>query len=165
MGDRDRLYQLEKQREELTEEIELLRFRLQNERWRAYPDESYCFLTMDGTILKRYDTKDDVSNWCYETGNYFKNDKDTNIYKQNKLTYQKLKDLALKLNDGRMIDWQTSLQNKYCITYTMNTLKLNKADYCHIHLGQVYCLDENFLEEAINLIGSDNLIQLFMKGV
>ena len=51
----------------------------------------------------------------YATGNYFETEAEALRYKQNRLTYQQLKDIAFRLNKGQEIDWNDETKNKYYI--------------------------------------------------
>lgn len=76
----------------------------------------------------------------------------------------KLKNIAERLNNGKKIDWGNHNQKKYYIYY----------DYYHDYIdfvydldnnyqGTIYCLNENFLDEAIKEIGEENLIKYFKE--
>ena len=77
------------------------------------------------------------------------------------IIYQKLKDLALDLNQGKQIDFDNEKQKKYIIVLDIN-MGLMIANIVHQQsLGQIYCLDESFLEKAKERIGEDKLKKLF----
>ena len=74
----------------------------------------------------------------------------------------KLENIADELNKGQKIDWKDSEQVKYCISYDFKADSLGCYDYREVkHIGQIYCLDRNFLEVAKQEIGEDNLIKYF----
>lgn len=77
-------------------------------------------------------------------------------------TYYDLMDLAEELNNGEKIDWNDNQQCKYTIFYDFedNFLNRNNAYVCK-EFGQIYCLDGDFVEKAIEKIGKDKLTKLF----
>lgn len=74
--------------------------------------------------------------------------------------YTQLKDLALRLNKGEKIDPNNSNQYKYHIYYVPSGLAIT-ATYCYQYLGQIYCLDSDFLKIAKQEIGEENLKKIF----
>lgn len=75
-----------------------------------------------------------------------------------------LEDIAERLNAGKSIDWSDHTQDKYFLIYTHYEEKLytNAANGTQVQ-GIIYCLSENFLEEAIKEIGEQKLIN-YIKG-
>ncbi len=90
------------------------------------------------------------------------------IKRENLITYQQLKDIALRLNDGQKIEWNNKEQKKYFIYYNFNK-QLSKfiCDYEKIakSLNTIYCLDENFLNVVLEEIGEEKLNQLLKWGI
>ena len=75
-------------------------------------------------------------------------------------TYTQLKDLALRLNKGEKIDWTNDDQVKYYIDH--ETMKLDySSSWLYQNIGQIYCLDKEFLNKAIEEIGEEDLKKLF----
>lgn len=95
-------------------------------------------------------------------GNYFKTEIEACKVLDKILTYKKLKDLAVKLNEGKIIDWKDDTQEKVYI-YFNNAA--NRLDYgfrsTYQDFGTIYCLDRNFLDKALKEIGENNLKLLF----
>lgn len=128
-------------------------------------EEYYC-LTDEGKVNKA------IWNGLYrdylrfDIGNCFKTEQEALSYRENLLTKQALKDLALELNNGVEIDWVNETQKKYCFVYSHNK---NKLDYtpneAWQELGHIYSLDYKFLEVAKDRIGEDKLIKLIKSGV
>lgn len=76
----------------------------------------------------------------------------------------KLKNIAERLNKGQKIDWEDDSQPKHCIYYGYDDKKLNCfARHYRKDQGEIYCLDNNFLEVAKQEIGEDNLIKYFKE--
>lgn len=98
----------------------------------------------------------------YGLGNYFKTEEEAkNVFEKIKI-YTQLKELALRLNNGKEINWNDSTQNKWDIVLDNSENILRCCFVCiGQEIGQIYCLDENFLEEAIEEIGEENLRKLF----
>ncbi len=79
-------------------------------------------------------------------------------------TLEELKKKAEELNAGEEIDWNNSNQMKYYICYNYYDNKLIfEYSYGIKNLGQIYCLNENFLEIAKEKIGEERLIKLFKE--
>ena len=109
------------------------------------------------------ETKTDL--FLFNTGNCFKTEQEAEEYKENLLTKQALKDLALELNDGVEIDWGKH-NPKYFIYLTKQGELLDQSyniyDNCNTKL---YCLSEKFLDIAKERIGEEKLIKLIKSGV
>lgn len=76
----------------------------------------------------------------------------------------KLKNIAERLNAGRKIEWENNKQTKYCIFYDFTNDGLCCWGYGHSKgMGQIHCLDENFLEVAKQEIGEEKLIKYFKE--
>lgn len=148
----------------LQEEIENLKNKKDTlRRWRAKEDEIYYYVTSSNYADIERDSENNATcdNFRYEIGNYFKTENETREYKEKLIIYQKLKDLALELNQGEQIDFDNEKQKKYIIVLDIN-IGLMIANIVHQQsLGQIYCLDENFLEKAKERIGEDKLEKLF----
>ena len=72
-----------------------------------------------------------------------------------------------RLNKGEKIDWENTSQEKYFIYLDNEYNKLGYADnicgkWCQ-YQGTVYCLDQNFLDVAIQEIGEGRLIK-YLRG-
>lgn len=130
-------------------------------RWRAKEDENYYYFTSCGEIYADCDGYCDTDNRRYELGDYFKTEEEAeNVVEKFKI-YTQLKDLALRLNKGVNVNWR-DCRNKYSISYDTSAGKM--VSYWNTRLqevGQIYCLDENFLEVAKEKVGEENLRKLF----
>lgn len=102
----------------------------------------------------------------FYSGNCFKTKQECEEYEENLLTKQALKDLALELNDGVELNWQDTNQTKYFIYYENQDCMLY-SDYRSLSqsIGQVYCLNNNFISIAKDRIGEEKLIKLIKSGV
>lgn len=134
-------------------------------RWRARENEIYYYITSCGKIYAARDGYCDTENGIYELGDYFKTKEEAEKAVEKIKIYTKLKDLALRLNKGEKIDWTNHDQTKYYIYYDCKTMTLDYSnDWSYRKIGQIYCLDENFLEEAKREMGEKNLRKLFVQA-
>ena len=135
-------------------------------RWKPERTELYYFIDNDGDILS--ETWEDYSNekFRFNTGNCFKTEQEAKDYKENLLTKQALKDLALELNEMERVDWDNYEQWKFYIYFNYS-----KNQLCtHFHsMGQnllmIYCLNKDFLTIAKDRIGEEKLIKLIKSGI
>ncbi len=131
-------------------------------RWRAKEDENYYYFTSCGEIYADCDGYCDTDNRRYELGDYFKTEEEAeNVVEKFKI-YTQLRDLALRLNKGEKINWSDSTQHKWGIVLDNFKNILRCYAYIGQEVGQIYCLDENFLKEAKQEIGEENLRKLFV---
>ena len=126
----------------------------------------YFYLKHDGYIGSTHWGIEDTDLFRFNTGNCFKTEQEAKDYKENLLTKQALKDLALELNNGVEIDWDDFYQEKYRI---FSVGGFTDLEYEYVgqttDTGQVYCLNENFLTIAKDRIGEEKLIKLIKSGV
>lgn len=163
---------LRKKQEELKRELEELDTQIkelkeQNEikedykRWRAQEGKDYWYIDSDCEIYKEFDRNDDYDNARYGIDNYFRTKEETEKMVEKIKIYTRLKDLALRLNKGREVDWDDFKQAKWYIHYSYDGNLTTIDSRIYQDIGQIYCLDKNFLEIAKQEIGEDNLKKLF----
>lgn len=135
-------------------------------RWEPQFGDKYFYLSGRGFVQSSAWTKHEYDFQRFNLGNCFKTKQEAEEYKENLLTKQQLKDLALELNDGVEIDWENKWQNKHMITSNndFKILDTYAASY-HKDLGQIYCLDDQFLAIAEERIGEEKIIKLIKSGV
>lgn len=126
----------------------------------------YFYLKHDGYIGSTHWGIEDTDLFRFNTGNCFKTEQETKDFKENLLTKQALKDLALELNNGVEIDWDYYYQLKYYILYN-NKFKTLSIDFDRNHQcsSKIYCINPNFLDIAKDRIGEEKLIKLIKSGV
>ena len=74
----------------------------------------------------------------------------------------KLKNIAERLNEGRKIDWEDGVQEKFHIYYNYDKKILEwYIRFFNNVQGAIFCLDQNFLDVAKQEIGEQNLIKYF----
>lgn len=179
--------ELKKEWEELTKKIAKFGIKLEeygkenkhnNKRWRAeYGEKYYLVDEFEKKPLEigTYTLEDESSNieledtideFNYKTRNYFKTKEEAEEYRERLKTYYDLKDLADELNGDKKVNWNDKNQKKYNIYYDFDSKKqLNYTTSHYIkYIGQIYCLDENFLDIALERIGKDRLEKLFKEG-
>lgn len=181
----ENLEDLKKQFEELAKRITDFGIKLEeygiekqkiNGRWKAGYGERYYLvdefekkdlsvgtytLENEGYNIEFGDTTDE---FYYKTRNYFKTKEEAAEYKEKLKTYYDLVDLADELNGDRKIDWKNSNQRKYYICYNNYDDSLEiECVYGYKGIGQIYSLDENFLDIALERIGKDRLKKLFKE--
>lgn len=146
---------------EIEKKIEKLEKQESEVRWRAREGATYYLICGDGDINVSWDTRDDFDTKRYELGNYFQTEKEAEKAVEKTKIYTQLKDLALRLNNGREICWNDFKQAKYCISRDVEYELVGTPAYCYQEIGQIYCLDSNFFDIAKREIGEENLKKLF----
>lgn len=137
-----------------------------NIRFRADYGMSYFFINNEGMVSRGIEQHRPLDDFRYNSGNYFKTEEQAEDFRENTLTKQTLKDLALELNNGVEIDWDYYYQLKYYIFYN-NGLKTLSIDFDRNHQcnSKIYCVNSNFLDIAKDRIGEEKLIKLIKSGV
>ena len=152
--------ELKKQIEELQKQVALLEGGCK--RWKAGYGETYYYICSDGDIFFNTEKNSEFSTTNYDLGNYFQTKEEAKKTFEKIKIYTQLKDLALRLNNGEEIDWENGNQIKYFIYYENRYKKIFTTAACWSKdLGQIYCLDKNFLDVAKQKIGEANLKKLF----
>lgn len=148
---------------EIEKKIEELEKQESKVRWRGKQCEKYWYISSCGTVSYTMEMNDDQDNRSYEMGNYFRTEEEAEKVAEKIKIYMQLKDLALRLNKGEKIDWENNNHVKWYICYKKGTvLDLDDMYTCNLQdLGQIYCLDKNFLEIAKQEISEENLRKLF----
>jgi hypothetical protein len=140
----------------------------ENKKWRPKGGEYYYYLGDCGYIYEAIASfsESDIRKYRIRHGNCFKTREEAEQYRENLNIKAELKALADELNGGEVIVWTNSKQKKYYIFYnhTANILE-TCADIVCQNQSSIYCLDKNFLNEAINQIGEQRLIDLIKSGV
>lgn len=121
--------------------------------------EKYFYVDTYGHINKNINNEPAIHKYTISIGNCFKTEEEAGKHQTILTNTQKLKDVAQRLNKGKPLDWDDYNQEKYLIVLEDDMLITKRA----FHLkqqGVVYCLDENFLYEAVEEIGAEELIEL-----
>lgn len=162
----NKIEDLEKQLAELKEQVNYIEDEEIKKGVRQRPkiDEIYYFLNSLGNACHKIWLEEEQDLFRFNLGNCFKTEEEAKDYKENILTKQALKDLALELNNRVEICWNNG-QNKYYIAYYGGKCLSILQTLSQKDIGQVYCLDENFLGIAKERIGEEKLIKLIKSGV
>lgn len=159
--------EMEKQLAELKNQVNSIEFEGIKKGIRQIPQagDSYWYVAEDGIILQTIWRDRSSDFFRFSTGNCFKTKQKAKRFKENILTKQALKDLALELNKGVAIDWDNYNLTKYCIFIScVDELYLHSIN-SNKHLGQIYCYDKDFLTIAKDRIGEEKLIKLIKSGI
>lgn len=152
--------ELKKQIEELQKKMAFLEGGCK--RWRADCGERYYYYGSMGMISDCDESNDEFDINRYAMGNYFQTGEEAMNTVRKIGIYTQLKDLALRLNEGEEIDWENVDQVKYFIYCDIenNELKLDCRTISK-NIGNIYCLNNRFLEIALQEIGEEKLKKLF----
>lgn len=139
-----------------------------NQRWKPDNGNAYWFVTDSCKIDWDYFSLDsDIDRERYNRYNCFHTQEEARKEANKILIRRTLEDLARRLNSNGKIDWDNQNQRKYFINYYCNIINKEglRIDWhkCMQAQGIIYCLDENFIKEAIKEIGEQNLIS-YIKG-
>lgn len=163
----EQIDELKQKIEELENEVNSPEFEgvKKSVRWQPIFGQRYFYLD-DGGVIRCVEWQyDDEDKFHFNTGNCFKTEQEAEEYKENLLTKQQLKDLALELNNGIEIDWKNDRQPKHYL-YIDHDINLLTTEYTvTVQENIVYCLNNQFLEIAKERIGEEKLIKLIESGV
>lgn len=159
----NKIEELENKIEDLKKELEeLKKSKKVNKRWRAEEDYYYYYIDSLLTVYKTKDAYYGCDDYRYKIYNYFKTQEEAEKVAEKIKIYVELKDLAEELNEGVELDWENEYQPKYYIYKDFKNKKLDgNCVYELKDLGQIYCLNSNFLKIAIERIGEERLMKLF----
>lgn len=127
-------------------------------RWKPEKNETFYYLnSYNIAIAETWDaSSSDAAH--YNIHNCFKTREKAEQEAEKILVRKQLEDIARRLNKGRKIDWNTYEQSKYCIELCSDNI-LTDYFYFRKTQGVVYCLDENFINIAIQEIGEERLME------
>ena len=152
-----RVDELEDEYAKLSRELEDLKYKIRRADW----DKKYYYIYSDGYINSDYCGNDGTDINRYVIGNMFKTEEEAQKTIKKIKIYTRLKELALSLNEGEEVDWNDDAQPKWCIKRTIDDDRLYcVSTYVVKDVGQIYCLNENFLNVAVEKIGEETLKQL-----
>lgn len=164
----EQIDELKQKIEELEKEVDSFEFEeiKKGVRWKPEYYQNYFYIDDCGKLESESYMDEDADLFRFNTGNCFKTEQEAEEYKENLLTKQALKDLALELNNGVEINWENQEQWKFYIYFNYSENQL--CTYFH-SLGQnllmTYCLNKDFLDIAKERIGEEKLIKLIKSGV
>ena len=107
---------------------------------------------------------DEVDRYLYETFNCFRTKEQAEQEAEKILVRRMLEDIARRLNKDKTINWRlTTNQVKYYIFLGAGDELSYNGTYINKVQGTIYCLDENFLNVAIQEIGEERL-KKYLRG-
>lgn len=163
----EQIDELKQKIEELEKEVNSPEFEGIKKGVRQMPKkgEVYYFVDSAGYVSHTYWAGGEDDLFRFNTGNCFITEQEAIDFKENLLTKQQLKDLALELNNGVKIDWKSEKQDKYYLylDYQTNTLSMNWV-YSEQD-NNIYSLNAEFLIIAKERIGEEKLIKLIKSGL
>lgn len=133
-----------------------------NERFIPNPKEEELYYFIDSMGRVRTTTAipaSDFDKGTVDFYNCFKTKEEAKREANKILIRRKLEDIARRLNGDEKIDWDNSYQLKYHILYNTEGKCLTYKTTSRLkNEGSVYCLDKNFIDEAIKEIGEKELV-------
>ena len=132
-------------------------------RWRAEPGGKYFFASETGRIFVDKDDYTEIDNARYDRGMYFKAEEELELYDKKWLITQKVEDIALRLGEPTEDDWKDSDVDKFCLVFdVLKNRIVGNSIYGYKTIGNIYCLDINFLEVCLEEIGEEDLKLILM---
>lgn len=160
------LQELEKKYEELGKKIERLKQAKSSKRRKPEWKKSYYYIDSATNIGESVWSNTVPDNFRYSQNNCFKTEQEAQEHLENLKTKGELRLLAEELNEDEVIDWNDDDQDKYFIQYDFHLKMLMREYNCDVqNQGTIYCLNETFLDKAINHIGEERLIKMIKSGV
>ncbi len=125
-------------------------------RWRATVWETYYYIHHSGICESHRETYDNIDDFYYYTGNYFKTEEKAKIAKKLLLAKTRVKDYAFRVNEGWKSDWENKDTGKYFIDYDIR-IYMYRVSWSHsiFNFGQVYFKSYELAEKAIEDLRQD----------
>lgn len=163
MNKREILNEINKTKEHLAN-MEKMLAKCEYERWKPKNDELYYYVSDIGRVSEARNHGWSPSINFEEFYNCFRSEKQAEAEAEKILIRRQLEDIARRLNKGRNIDWFKCYQKKYYLGYSyINSRITRECRTTMIAEGAVYCLDENFLDVALEEIGKERL-RKYLRG-
>ena len=127
-------------------------------RWKPEPNEEYYYVSEDGKIVQTRNCGWEPAANRVKFYNCFKSEKQAEAEAEKILVRRMLEDIARRLNKGEKPDWIKCYQKKYYLGYNQINSKITlECRTTIIAQGTVFCLDDKFLDVAIQEIGEERL--------
>lgn len=124
---------------------------------------SYHFLDSYGKVVNRLDTKNEIDNYLYSIGNYFKTPEEAEFHKNELIYTQMLKDYICE-HDDVLVDWEDRQNPKYAIYYDFINKKIKfVAEWYCKYQGAIHASNKQVLEDVVKFIGEDNVKKYILK--
>jgi hypothetical protein len=139
-----------------------------DEDWKPEYGDKFYFIRETGKIDAYTWEGDTEDMWKYNQNNCFITEEKAKDYKKYLNIKGKIRLLAKELNKNNPLDWnEGSDQVKYSICTTPKNKLVLQVDTTNTkHIGQIYCTNQDFLNEAIKLIGNKkDIVAMIKSGV
>lgn len=136
---------------------------IEEQSWPQLGDK-YWLIDEDGDIV--YDTyqNDSLHQWKKASGNMFRTEDETIMYKEQLLVTQIIRKIAEELNNGEKPDWNDDKQSKHRLCYSTDSNTIRADCWTTEPVACISCLDEKeFLDRAIEHVGRPRLINYLMN--
>lgn len=161
MNKQEILKEINKTKEHLAN-MEKMLAECEYERWKPEKGKMFYYLNSYNVVIPETWSSDYADAEHYNIYNCFQTCEQAEAEAEKILVRRMLEDIARCLNKGKKIDWNNYEQSKHCIELYRDEIITNYY-VAHKTQGTVYCLDENFLDVAINEIGEERL-KKYLRG-
>ena len=130
-----------------------------NKRWRAKRANNYLYNTDYGHINMQLELNEDIDDWRYESGNYFRTYDEVVFYRHSLIIYTKLKDYAVP-DDEQVWD------NKnwyYYIYYDYASSCIEYGHTCLYKESTLYFATKKDAKRAVTAVGEKNVKKYYLK--
>jgi hypothetical protein len=128
-------------------------------RWRAERGQIYYFVDLNGEVYDNEENFDQIDNFLYESGNYFKTEEEAEEHKKKLLYQQEYKDWC-KFD----IDWNDDSQDKWYVYWFSRVGCISPAiDTRHKSQGVVYAESTEKIQEFIEKISEENFKKYILE--
>lgn len=160
MNKEEILNEIEKTKEHLANMEKMLE-EYEYARWTPIDSEMYYFVNSYGKIVAdMFCSADSIDSQRYKNYNCFQTREQAETEAEKILVRRMLEDIARRLNKGKKPDWIKCYQKKYSLGYDQINSKITlECRTTIIAQGTVFCLDDKFLNVAIQEIGEGRLIK------
>lgn len=163
MNKKEILNEIEKTKEHLANMEKMLE-KCEYKRWKPNIAEIYYFVDSDLRVINDDWVNIEGQRELYNVYNCFQTREQAEAEAEKILIRRQLEDIARRLNKGETINWFKCNQKKYYLGYScINSNITRECRTTMIAEGAVYCLDENFLDVAIQKIGEERL-KKYLRG-
>ena len=136
----------------------------ESKRWKPKDGDIYYYISEACTVIKSRTWAHCIVDEHYHCFNCFRTEEEAQAEAEKILVRRMLEDIARRLNKGEKPDWIKCYQKKYYLGYNQINSKITlECRTTIIAQGTVFCLDDKFLNVAIQEIGEDRL-KKYLKG-
>lgn len=163
MNKQEILEEINKTKEHLAHMKKMLK-ECEYERWKPGRGKMFYFLNSYNIAISETWDADCSDAGHYNIYNCFQTREQAETEAEKILVRRMLEDIARRLNKGKKIDWIKCYQKKYYIGYDQVNSKITlECITTIIAQGTVFCLDDKFLNVAIQEIGEERL-KKYLRG-